>query len=63
MNDFWVSVLDFAKTTTEKVGSQLLKDFGQVQASQKDDGTLVTQSDRWADETIREAIATQFPSH
>jgi len=63
MNDFLVSVLDFAKTTTEKVGSQLLKDFGQVQASQKDDGTLVTQSDRWADETIREAIATQFPSH
>ncbi len=63
MNDFWVCVLDFAKTTTEKVGSQLLKDFGQVQASQKDDGTLVTQSDRWADETIREAIATQFPSH
>jgi myo-inositol-1(or 4)-monophosphatase len=63
MNDFWASVLNFAQTTTSKVGSQLLKDFGQVQASQKDDGTLVTQSDKWADETIQKAIATQFPSH
>ncbi len=63
MNDFWTSVLDFTKTTTEKVGSQLLKDFGQVQASQKDDGSLVTHADNWADETIREAIATQFPTY
>jgi myo-inositol-1(or 4)-monophosphatase len=63
MNDFWASVLDFSQTITSKVGSQLLRDFGQVQASQKDDGTLVTKSDKWADETIREAIASHFPSH
>jgi myo-inositol-1(or 4)-monophosphatase len=63
MNDFWASVLDFSKTITGKVGTQLLQDFGQVQASQKDDGSLVTQSDRWADLIIREAIASQFPSH
>lgn len=63
MNDFWVSVLNFARTTTEKVGTQLMADFGQVQASQKLDGSLVTQSDHWADEVIRNAIATQFPTH
>jgi myo-inositol-1(or 4)-monophosphatase len=40
-----------------------MADFGQVQASQKLDGSLVTQSDHWADETIREAIASHFPSH
>ena len=63
MNDFWASVLDFANTITSRVGSQLLKDFGQGQASQKDDGSLVTQSDKWADETIRGAIASHFPNH
>jgi myo-inositol-1(or 4)-monophosphatase len=63
MTDFWTDVLSFAQTTREKVGTQLLQDFGQVQASQKDDGTLVTKSDKWADETIREAIASHFPSH
>jgi myo-inositol-1(or 4)-monophosphatase len=63
MNYFWASVLDFAKTITSIVGTQLLKDFGQVQASQKADGSLVTQSDQWADMIIREAIASHFPSH
>ncbi len=63
MNDFWASVLDFAKTTTATVGDQLLQDFGQAEASSKADGSLVTQSDHWADKTIREAIASQFPSH
>ncbi|HEY9874669.1 MAG TPA: inositol monophosphatase family protein [Candidatus Obscuribacterales bacterium] len=63
MEDFWTTVLDFAETTTARVGTQLLKDFGNVQASQKDDGTLVTQSDRWADQEIRDAIASTFPDH
>jgi myo-inositol-1(or 4)-monophosphatase len=63
MNDFWASVVDFSQTITEKVGPQLMADFGQVQASQKSDGSLVTQSDRWADETIRDAITAHFPNH
>jgi myo-inositol-1(or 4)-monophosphatase len=37
-----------------------LKDFGQVQASQKSDGSLVTQADRWADQEIQDAIASTF---
>lgn len=62
MMDFWDTVLDFAHTTTARVGTQLLKDFGQVQASQKADGSLVTQSDKWADQEIQDAIASTFPS-
>ena len=50
MTDFWTTVLDFAQVTTTRVGIQLLKDFGQVQASQKTDGSLVTKADKWADQ-------------
>ncbi len=63
MKDFWESVLHFAKTTSTKVGSELLADFGQVQPKEKPDGTLVTQSDKWADEELRSAIAYAFPTH
>ncbi|MBE9104896.1 inositol monophosphatase, partial [Nostoc cf. edaphicum LEGE 07299] len=60
MNDFWTTILDFAQTTTVRVGKQLMQDFGQVQASQKADGSLVTQADKWADQEIRDAIASSF---
>jgi len=63
MSDFFSTVLDFAQATTAKVGTRLLQDFGQVQASEKADGSLVTQSDKWADQEIRDAIASTFPSH
>lgn len=53
MTNFWTQILDFAHTTTHRVGEQLLKDFGQVQAAEKADGSLVTQSDRWADQELR----------
>lgn len=61
--DFWQQVLTFAETTTQRVGQQLLQDFGQVQAIEKADGSLVTQADRWADEELRQAISTAFPAH
>src|SRR4028119_2192384 len=63
MNEFWTGILNFATDTANRVGTQLMDDFGQVQASQKDDGSLVTQADKWADETIRDAIASHFPTH
>lgn len=63
MNHFWTQVLDLASSTTKRVGSQLMQDFGQVQADQKADGSLVTKADKWADEEIRNAIAATFPSH
>jgi myo-inositol-1(or 4)-monophosphatase len=63
MTDFWSSVHDFAQATTHVIGTQLLQDFGQTQASEKEDGSLVTNSDRWADEALRDAIAAAFPDH
>src|SRR5919202_1994988 len=63
MNEFWTGILNFATDTANRVGTQLMSDFGQVQASQKADGSLVTQADKWADEEIRNAIATHFPNH
>jgi myo-inositol-1(or 4)-monophosphatase len=60
MSDFWTTILEFAQTTTTRVGKQLMLDFGQVQASQKADGSLVTQADKWADQTICDAIASTF---
>ena len=45
----WPTILTFAETTTQRVGLQLLKDFGQVQADEKADGSLVTRADRWVD--------------
>lgn len=63
MNNFWTEVLQFAQTTTENIGSQLIADFGKLQAIRKEDGTLVTQADRWADREIREAIAKTLPDH
>ena len=63
MNDFWTAILDFAETTTTRVGKQLMQDFGKVQASQKPDGSLVTQADKWADQEICDAIASHFSGY
>lgn len=63
MPDFWIQVLDFARTTTNRVGDRLLQDLGSAQAVEKADGSLVTQSDRWADEELRTAIHQAFPEH
>ncbi len=62
MIDFWKQVLDFAESTTTRVGDRLLE-FGSVQAAEKTDGSLVTQADRWADEELRRAIGQTFPDH
>lgn len=63
MNDFWDRILDFCQQTTQRVSDRLLQDFGQLQASQKEDGSLVTQADQWSDQEIRQAIAIAFPDH
>lgn len=68
MTDFWTQVVDFAETTTAKVGSQLLSNFGlsgteSRMPTEKADGSLVTQSDKWADQALRDAIAAAFPDH
>jgi myo-inositol-1(or 4)-monophosphatase len=61
--EFYDRVLDLASTTANRVGAQLLLDFGRVQGLEKADGSLVTQSDEWADREIRSSIAAVFPEH
>lgn len=63
MQDFWSEILDFCVTTTNKVGKQLMLDFGKVQGLEKADGSLVTQADKWADQEITNAIMKAFPDH
>ena len=56
MNDFWDRVLDFCVQTTATISDRLMQDFGKIQANAKEDGSLVTQADRWSDGQIREAM-------
>ncbi|SKB11225.1 Inositol monophosphate family protein [Planktothrix sp. PCC 11201] len=63
MTNFWDQIFNFALTTATDVGQQLILDFGTVQAAEKADGSLVTQSDQWADQEIRTRIANTFPDH
>jgi myo-inositol-1(or 4)-monophosphatase len=51
------------QSLTDRVGHQLLQDFGTVSASEKDDGSLITRCDRWADDTLQTAIRQKFPDH
>ena len=60
---FWSEVLVFCQKTTEAIAETLMEKAGNVSPTSKEDGSLVTESDRWADQTIREAIAEQFPDH
>ncbi|NJN88512.1 MAG: inositol monophosphatase [Leptolyngbyaceae cyanobacterium SL_7_1] len=59
----WNAIATTVEAITTEVGAKLLQDFGQVQASEKADGSLVTRSDQWADNRLREAIAQAFPDH
>jgi myo-inositol-1(or 4)-monophosphatase len=61
--EFANRILEVASTTAKRVGAQLLLDFGRVQGLEKADGSLVTESDRWADAEIRSSIAAAFPEH
>ena len=60
---FWTKVLTFAEETTRRVGQKLLDDFGTATPEEKEDGSLVTASDQWADGALRDAIAAEFPDH
>ncbi|MFP4007082.1 MAG: inositol monophosphatase family protein [Spirulinaceae cyanobacterium] len=63
MNSYWLDVLEFSTNLTKEIGDRLLQDFGKIQATKKDDGSLVTEADRWSDKVIRDAIAQKFPDH
>ncbi|MEM9161574.1 MAG: inositol monophosphatase family protein [Cyanobacteria bacterium P01_F01_bin.4] len=59
----WQHILDTAEAATTRVGAQLLKDFGTATAETKADGSLVTQSDKWADAELRRLLQKEFPDH
>ncbi len=59
----WPEILNFATALTHRVGTRLLQEFGQATATEKSDGTLVTESDQWADAELRQAIQAAFPDH
>lgn len=62
MNLDWLEIIPFIENLTKQVGDRLLMDFAQVrEAIAKDDGSLVTKSDRWADEYIKNALEKEFP--
>jgi myo-inositol-1(or 4)-monophosphatase len=63
MKDFWTQILSFCQQTTQTIGDRLIADFGTIKAEKKEDGSLVTKADRWADGAIREAIQARFPTH
>jgi myo-inositol-1(or 4)-monophosphatase len=58
------SILPFIQELTKQVGDRLLADFEQTRvAISKDDGSLVTKSDRWADAYIKAALEKEFPEY
>lgn len=59
----WQRILSTAEAVTAQVGAQLLKDFGSATAEEKNDGSLVTQSDKWADGELRRLLQKEFPDH
>lgn len=63
MTAFWTQVIKLSRTVTQQVGTRLLQEYGQVQATAKEDGSLVTRCDRWSDQHLRDAIASTFPEH
>jgi len=58
------TILPFIQKLTQEVGDRLLADFEQARvAIAKDDGSLVTKSDRWADAYIKAALQKEFPEY
>ncbi len=63
MTPDWQHILTVAETATTVVGAQLLQDFGKATAEEKADGSLVTQSDKWADGELRRRLQKELPTH
>lgn len=55
--------LEFARQLAHETGQFLKSTFGQLTASKKKDGTLVTESDLESDRRLSEAILARYPTH
>lgn len=60
---FWEQVYNFCQQITNSIGEKLLEDFAKLEPSKKEDGSLVTLADKWADTQLRKAIKQCFPTH
>ena len=63
MTDFQKELLAFAEEAADRVGGRLLELFGKTESRVKEDGSLVTGGDEYADETLRRMVAGAFPDH
>ncbi len=55
--------LDVAMSVAKEAGALLLKYFGRVEVSYKEDRSIVTEADIKAEELIRSRIRERFPDH
>ncbi len=55
--------LAFARELAHDTGQLLLKTYGQLTASLKRDGTMVTESDLESDRRLSDAIKQRYPTH
>ncbi len=55
--------LEFARNLAHRTGLFLKDKFGQISASFKKDGTLVTEADLASDRMLTEAILARYPDH
>ena len=46
----------------KEVSKRQIKDFGNISASNKSDGSLITSCDLWSDKTIVDGLATIAPN-
>lgn len=60
---FWEAILKTCMDLCDRVQVRQLQDFSTLQVIEKADGSLVTESDRWSDQTLREGLLTAFPQH
>ncbi|AZB73183.1 inositol monophosphatase family protein [Synechococcus elongatus] len=59
----WRSLAQTIEALCQTVGDRLLEEFGTLQATEKEDGSLITAADRWADQTLRDRLTQLFPDH
>jgi myo-inositol-1(or 4)-monophosphatase len=58
----WLELIPPLQAITKIVAAQLLEDFQRTRSTiQKDDGSLVTASDQWADSYLKNALREAFP--
>ena len=61
-NKLTIQQLNDLNSLFNLVSDRQLKDFGNISASSKSDGSLITSCDLWSDKTIVEALSRIVPN-